>query len=70
MERTPLVAGNWKMFKTRGEAAESPPPTTVRPFAFATASATARVPAANGGSSNAPIGPFQNTVCAPAMRWA
>ena len=22
MERTPLVAGNWKMFKTRGEAAE------------------------------------------------
>src|SRR5258707_14538150 len=22
MERTPLVAGNWKMYKTRGEAAE------------------------------------------------
>ena len=22
MERTPLVAGNWKMFKLRGEAAE------------------------------------------------
>ena len=32
----------------------------------ATASATARVPAANGSSSNAPIGPFQNTV--PASR--
>ena len=27
--------------------------------------ATARVPAANGSSSNAPIGPFQNTVPAP-----
>ena len=28
----------------------------------ATASATARVPAAKGSSSNAPIGPFQKTV--------
>ena len=32
------------------------------PGVAATASATARVPAANGSSSNAPIGPFQNTV--------
>ena len=40
----------------------SPPPTTVVPDAAATASATARVPAANGSSSNAPIGPFQKTV--------
>ena len=48
-------------------AAESPPPTTVNPGAAATASATARVPAANGSSSNAPIGPFQNTVPASAI---
>ena len=33
----------------------------------AIASATARVPAANGSSSNAPIGPFQNTVPAAAI---
>ena len=33
----------------------------------ASASATARVPAANGSSSNAPIGPFQNTVRAAAI---
>jgi hypothetical protein len=33
----------------------------------AIASATARVPAANGSSSNAPIGPFQNTVPASAI---
>ena len=46
-------------------ATESPPPTTVWPGQAATASATARVPAANGASSNAPIGPFQNTVRAP-----
>src|SRR5689334_2554317 len=43
-------------------AAESPPPTTVVPGAAAMASATARVPAANGSISNAPIGPFQKTV--------
>ena len=43
-------------------AAESPPPTTVTASDSATASATVRVPAANGSSSNAPIGPFQNTV--------
>ena len=43
-------------------AAESPPPTTVVPGDAATASATARVPAAKGSSSKAPIGPFQNTV--------
>ena len=36
----------------------------------ATASATARVPAANGASSKAPIGPFQKTVRAVAMRCA
>ena len=38
------------------------------PWMKASASATARVPAANGASSNAPIGPFQNTV--PASRMA
>src|SRR5208282_5247350 len=48
--------------KCASAAAESPPPTTVRPGACATACATERVPAANGSSSNAPIGPFQNTV--------
>ena len=38
------------------------------PFAvaLATASATAFVPASNGGISNTPIGPFQTTV--PAVR--
>ena len=48
-------------------AAESPPPTTVVPSQSAMASATRRVPAANGSSSNAPIGPFQNTVPASAI---
>ena len=43
-------------------AALSPPPTTVTASVAATASATARVPAANGSSSKAPIGPFQKTV--------
>ncbi len=51
-------------------AAESPPPTTVKPGALATASATARVPTANGSSSNAPIGPFQKTVPALAITLA
>src|SRR5690606_14063592 len=45
----------------------SPPPTTLRASRFcATARATASVPAANGGFSNTPIGPFQNTVRARA----
>src|SRR3954447_8154183 len=48
-------------------AAESPPPTTVVASVEATASATAFVPAAHGASSNAPIGPFQNTVPAAAI---
>ena len=51
----------------RSAAAESPPPTTVVPSQRAIASATARVPAANGSSSKAPIGPFQNTVRAAAI---
>ena len=51
-------------------AAESPPPTTVTAAENAIASATARVPAANGASSNAPIGPFQNTVPALAITLA
>ena len=48
-------------------ATESPPPATVVPGAAAMAWATERVPAANGSSSNAPIGPFQNTVPAVAI---
>src|SRR5262245_16249882 len=40
----------------------SPPPTTVKPPHPATASATVRVPAANGAISKTPIGPFQHTV--------
>src|SRR4029453_7947228 len=44
--------------KRRTAAALSPPPTTVKPGQRATASATARVPAANGATSNTPIGPF------------
>src|SRR5581483_6275917 len=54
------------MPSARTAAAESPPPTTVSPFTAATASATARVPAENGGTSNTPAGPFQNTVRASA----
>src|SRR4051794_19121411 len=50
----------------RTAAAESPPPTTESPSTCDTASATPRVPAANGASSNTPIGPFQNTVSEPA----
>ena len=47
--------------------ARGPPPSRRRrrpsfPRRFATASATPRVPAANGSISNAPIGPFQKTV--------
>ena len=50
-----------------GRTARARPPSRRRrprscPARAATASATARVPAANGSSSNAPIGPFQNTV--------
>ena len=43
-------------------AALSPPPTTVNAFVSAIACATVRVPASKRGSSNMPIGPFQNTV--------
>jgi hypothetical protein len=45
----------------------SPPPTTVKPRHSAAASATVSVPAANGGISNTPIGPFQSTVAAALM---
>ena len=41
--------------------------TTVVASVAAIASATALVPAANGSSSKAPIGPFQNTVPAAAI---
>src|SRR5215831_3169615 len=51
---------------SRTAAAESPPPTTVRPVTALIASVTARVPAANAGNSNTPGGPFQNTVFASA----
>src|SRR3954447_5834560 len=47
-------------------ATESPPPITVVPFTFATASATASVPLANSSISNTPIGPFHTTVFAVA----
>ena len=61
----------WVIWSSRpncaSAAAESPPPTTVTASVAATASATARVPAANGASSKAPIGPFQNTVPAEAI---
>ena len=48
-------------------AAESPPPTTVNAGAVGDRLGDARVPAANGSSSKAPIGPFQNTVPAAAI---
>ena len=50
----------------RTAAAESPPPTTESPSTSVSAWATARVPSANAGVSKTPIGPFQNTVRAPA----
>ena len=55
----------------RGRARARPPPSRRRrrrtgPSTAATASATPRVPAANGATSNTPIGPFQNTVAASA----
>src|SRR5690554_849500 len=43
-------------------AAESPPPIMVVAVETARALATSFVPAANWGSSNTPIGPFQMTV--------
>ena len=46
-------------------AALSPPPTTVKASASAMASATPKVPLANGFFSKRPIGPFQKTVFAP-----
>ena len=70
LERSPPPVERWSTSSARpnwaSAAAESPPPTTVVPGAAAIASATRFVPAANGSSSNAPIGPFQNTV--PASR--
>ena len=48
-------------------ATESPPPTTLMAPLSATAAAIAIVPAANGGTSNMPIGPFQKTVRAVAI---
>ena len=48
-------------------ATESPPPMIVVPWTAATARATPIVPAANGGISNTPIGPFQTTVFARRM---
>jgi hypothetical protein len=49
-------------------AALSPPPTTVKARASATAWATVLVPASKRGSSNTPMGPFQKMVWASAMR--
>src|SRR5699024_5416554 len=52
--------------RVRTDAAESPPPTTVKEPLLAVASiiacATPAVPCANASISNTPIGPFQNTV--------
>src|SRR5438094_1659010 len=53
--------------KRASAATLSPPPTTVVAAVLATASATVRVPCANGPSSEAPIGPFQKTVPAPSI---
>ena len=48
-------------------ATESPPPMMVSArLLSATAWATALVPASKAGISNTPMGPFQNTVAAPA----
>src|SRR5207248_7296992 len=49
---------------------ESPPPTTVKPGQSDTERAIANVPSAKRGHSNTPIGPFQNTVRASAIRRA
>ena len=45
--------------KARTAATVSPPPATVTAALAATASPTALVPAANSGTSNRPMGPFQ-----------
>src|SRR6478609_1628125 len=50
------------MPRVRTAAAESPQPTTENEGEAPMASATDLVPAANGASSNTPIGPFQKTV--------
>ena len=49
---------------SRTAAAESPPPTTLRPSTSVSAWATAAVPLASSGTSNTPIRPFQTTVFA------
>src|SRR2546422_730562 len=69
----PPPVETWVSFDVRPAtaAAESPPPTTVvapRRVASTIATATARVPASNGGCSNTPIGPFQTTVFARSRR--
>ena len=62
----PPPVERWSTWSSRPNClralALSPPPTTEKPFVVATASATASVPAAKRGSSNTPMGPFQNTV--------
>jgi hypothetical protein len=59
LSTTPISVSAW---------IESAPPTTVNASSFrTTASATARVPAANCGHSKTPIGPFQKTVSARAI---
>ena len=62
VEMCPKAASSKPSWRTA--AAESPPPTTVRPSTLVSASATARVPPAKASNSNTPIGPFQNTVLA------
>src|SRR5699024_10905198 len=54
---------NWSSANpsVRAAAAESPPPTTVRPSVCVSAWAIAFVPPAKAGNSNTPMGPFQNT---------
>src|SRR3977135_2340604 len=51
-------------------AIESPPPMIVVPLTFATARATALVPAAKASISKTPIGPFQTTVFALARTFS
>src|SRR5690606_9391748 len=57
---------SWKP-KERTAAAESPPPTAVRPADSVSASATVFVPCAKASNSNTPMGPFQKTVAESRM---
>ena len=64
------VLGQAQRAHGRGRVAAADDAERALPVASTIACATPRVPSANGASSNTPIGPFQNTVFAPARTCA